>query len=250
MAIAIQHILVLVFGVLIGSFLNVLILRLPEKEDVVLEASHCPNCGRILQFYELVPIFSWLAQRGRCRGCMKPISAQYPIIEATNGLLWLLIFWKLGLSVDTLLCALVASILLAISVIDARTMEIPVELNWAIFALGCVRVVMDLSEAEEHILGLFILTMPLIIVLVVTDGQGFGGGDVKLMGTCGLFLGWQYVLFAFVIGCFSGAIIHKARMFFQGAGNRLALGPYLSAGVLITMLFGVELVELYISLMF
>lgn len=251
MPMILQYILVLVFGVLVGSFLNVLILRLPEKEDVVFDSSHCPNCGRILQFYELVPIVSWLAQGGRCRGCLKPISKQYPIVEAANGFLWLVMFLKLGVSLDTLLCSLVASILLAISVIDIRTLEIPAELNWAIFGLGLFRALfVDRGNFEEHFLGLFVLTMPLIVVLVITDGQGFGGGDVKLMGTAGLFLGWQFVLFAFVIGSFAGSIIHKARMHFQGVSNQLALGPYLAFGIVLTMLFGYEMVELYISLMF
>ncbi len=250
MPIILQYILVVVFGVLVGSFLNVLILRLPEEEDVVFDSSHCPNCGRILRVGELIPIVSWVIQQGRCKGCLQKISAQYPIVEACNGVLWLLIFLKLGISVDTLLCAGVASILLAISVIDARTMEIPSELNWAILALGVVRTILDRENFGDHILGLFMLTMPLIVVLIITDGQGFGGGDVKLMGTCGLFLGWQYVVFSFVIGCFTGAVIHKIRMHFFEAGNRLALGPYLSFGVVVVMLWGVELVQLYIRLMF
>lgn len=235
-----------VFGVLVGSFLNVLILRIPEGEDVVRESSHCFSCGRILQPYELIPLVSYIAQGGKCRGCGEPVSIQYPLVEAGNALLWMGLFWARGFSIHTVCLALVVSLLLAISVIDARTMEIPPELNYSILALGIIITLVDRDFFGEHIVGLFAMSCPLIFVFVFTNGQGLGGGDVKLMGTCGLVLGWQYIWLAFVIGCISGSVIHLLRMKFFYADRVMALGPYLSFGVYVTMLFGHDILTWYL----
>lgn len=238
--------LALVFGVLIGSFLNVLILRIPEGDDVVLESSHCFECGRVLQYYELIPIVSYLMQKGKCRGCGEPISIQYPLVEAGNGLLWVLLFSQLGFSLHSVLLALVSSLLLAISVIDARTMEIPPQLNIAILVLGILIAMVDRAFFLEHLVGFIAVSGPLIFVFVLTNGQGLGGGDVKLMATCGLVLGWQYIWLAFLIGCIVGSIVHVIRMKFFYADRMLALGPYLSLGVYISMLWGYDIMMWYL----
>ena len=123
------YIVIFLYGIVIGSFLNVLIYRIPKKENIVTTRSHCMNCGYQLRWYDLVPLFSYLALGGRCRKCKAHISAQYPIIEALNGVLYLLVFWKYGMSVDSLVYCLLFSALLALSVIDFRTYEIPVGFN-------------------------------------------------------------------------------------------------------------------------
>lgn len=247
MNIYIYYGLAVLFGVLVGSFLNVLILRIPEGEDFVRDSSHCPNCGRVLQFYELVPIFSWLAQKGQCRGCDEKISIQYPLIEAGNAILWVVLFWQNGFSLMSVLQALVASMLLAISVIDARTMEIAPQLNFVILGLGIGIAILDREFLVEHIIGLFAISVPLIMVFVFTNGQGLGGGDVKLMGTCGLVLGWHLVWLAFVIGCLIGSVVHVIKMKFFDADRLLALGPYLSLGVYISMLWGYDILQWYLG---
>ncbi len=243
----IYYVLVLVFGVLVGSFLNVLILRIPEGEDFVRESSHCPRCGRVLEFYELIPILSYVAQKGKCRGCFAGISVQYPLVEAANGFLWLLVFSQLGFTLHSLCCAIVASLLLAISVIDVRTMEIAPQLNLGILVMGVVITILDREFWLDHVIGMFFVSSLLVLVFVFTNGQGMGGGDVKLMATCGLVLGWEYILLAFVLGCMSGGIIHTLRMKFSAdVDNRLALGPYLSLGVLVSMLWGTDILIWYI----
>ena len=119
------YIFVFLLGSVIGSFLNVCILRIPAGESIVTGPSHCPKCGRRLKWYELVPIFSFLALRGRCKGCKDPISAQYTLIEAVNGVLWILAFQRFGPSLEALGTALMAAALLTLSIIDERTREIP-----------------------------------------------------------------------------------------------------------------------------
>lgn len=236
----------LVFGVLVGSFLNVLILRIPEGEDVVREASHCPHCGRILQFSELVPVLSYAVQGGKCRGCEMPISIQYPLVESLNACLWLVLFWELGFSWITVCYALVASMLLAIAVIDARTMEIDPTLNKCILVLGVIVTVLDRAYFSEHLIGMAIVSVPLIIVMVFTN-EGIGGGDIKLMATCGLVLGWYQILLGFVLGCVVGSLLHIVRMALFGAERRLALGPYLAFGVYVSMIWGSDMVLWYLS---
>lgn len=236
------------FGVLVGSFLNVLILRIPEGEDVVRESSHCPHCGRILQFSELVPVLSYAAQGGKCRGCEAPISIQYPLIESLNACLWLVLFWEMGFSPLSCLYAVVASLLLAIAVIDARTMEIAPQLNITIGVLGVMIAILDRAYLSEHLVGMVIVAAPLVVVMVFTN-EGIGGGDIKLMATCGLVLGWYQILLAFVLGCLVGSVVHIVRMIAFGAERRLALGPYLALGVYVSMIWGSDILMWYLTLL-
>ncbi len=241
------YIIIFLFGMMVGSFLNVCILRIPEKESIVTVPSHCMSCGKRLRWYELVPVFSWVALGGKCGKCKSKISAQYPVIEAANGLLWVLISVILGFTGYALLCALAASALLALSVIDARTQEIPLGFNIFIALLGAVNLALNLTNWTSYALGLVIISVPLLIILLITGGRGIGGGDVKLMAACGLFLGWKLALLAFGLGCILGAVIHLIRMRVSKAGRVLALGPYLAAGVLIAMLWGERLLSWYLG---
>jgi len=131
------------FGITVGSFLNVLIYRIPKKEEFVKTRSHCMSCGYVLQWYDLIPLFSWLFLGGKCRKCKSKISVQYPIIELLNGVLWLSAFLVFDLSITTLLFCGLFSSLIALSVIDFRTYEIPVGFNIFILVLGTIRVITE-----------------------------------------------------------------------------------------------------------
>ena len=126
------------FAITIGSFLNVCIYRIPRGEDIVHTNSHCMNCGYKLAWYDLIPIFSWIFLRGRCRKCGEKISVQYPLIELANGLLWVGLIYKNGFTVTGICYAIAASSLLVLSVIDWRTFEIPVGCNIVIGTAGLV----------------------------------------------------------------------------------------------------------------
>ncbi len=235
------------YGIIIGSFLNVCIYRLPKKENIVTTRSHCMSCGYQLRWYDLIPLFSWLALGGKCRRCQAKISVQYPIVEALNGVLYLIVYWRCGVSVETLLYCLMASALLALSVIDFRTFEIPVGFNILIAGLGLVRVLTDLANWREYTIGFFVISAPLYMIYIITKGRGIGGGDIKLMAASGLLLGWQCTILSFIVGCVIGSVIHVVRMRMTKADHVLAMGPYLSMGIYICALWGTQMLEWYLS---
>ncbi len=244
-------ILFFLFGITVGSFLNVLIYRIPKKEDFVKTRSHCMSCGYQLEWYDLVPLFSWLTLRGKCRKCRSKISAQYPLVEALNGILWLVTYLLFDQSITTLLyCALISS-LIALSVIDFRTYEIPVGFNVFILVLGTIRLVyefiLDHNSWPEYVIGLVSVSVPLLLIYYATKGRGIGGGDVKLMGAAGLLLGWKLVILAFFLGCLLGSVIHIARMKISGESHVLAMGPYLSAGIVISIYAGEWMITKYFN---
>ena len=244
----ILYIVVFLYGIVVGSFLNVCILRIPEGKSIVTERSHCMSCGYQLKWFDMFPLFSYLFLRGRCRKCGAHVSAQYPIVEGFNGILWVVSWLVLGVSIDSILVCLLMSALLVLSVIDWRTYEIPFGINVFIGILGIVRLVSNPDNRLEYIIGFFAVSVPLLIILLLTHGQGMGGGDVKLMAAAGLFLGWKYILLALILGCLYGSVIHIARMRISGQGHMLAMGPYLSAGIASSILFGRGIIEWYISL--
>lgn len=241
------YIIIFLYGIVIGSFLNVLIYRLPKKENIVTTRSHCMNCGYQLKWYDLVPIFSYLVLGGRCRKCKTRISVQYPIIEALNGILYLIVFYKFGMSVDSLLYCLLFSALLTLSVIDFRTYEIPIGINVFILLLGLVRVITDWTNWADYLIGFLAVSVFLYLIYIITHGRGIGGGDVKLMAVCGLVLGWKLILLGFFLGCIIGSICHLIRMKISHADHVLAMGPYLSVGVIIAALWGSQMINWYLT---
>ena len=242
------YIIVFLYGIVIGSFLNVVICRVPRKESIVRVRSHCEGCGYQLQWYDLIPLFSYIFLGGKCRRCKQTISIQHPLIEGLNGVLYLIIFWRFGFSVETLIFCLLSSALLALSVIDFRTYEIPVGFQYFIGALGVIRVIFDISNWQEYVIGFFAVSVVLAVLYYVSKGTAIGGGDVKLMAVCGLLLGWKLIILAFLIGCILGSIIHLLRMKISGEDHVLAMGPYLSAGVMIAVLWGQQFIIWYLGL--
>ncbi|MCI1965670.1 MAG: prepilin peptidase [Oscillospiraceae bacterium] len=229
---------VFVLGITVGSFLNVCILRIPAGESVVTVPSHCVSCGKRLHWFELIPVLSYLFLRGRCLGCKSRISAQYPLIEAANGVIWCVLFQHYGPEPDFLFACPLCSALLVMSVIDARTREIPPGINLFALVLGALRLLFHLSEWPQYAAGFFAVSVPLLLVLILSGGKGIGGGDVKLMAACGLFLGWKEILLAFFLSCLFGTAVHLPRMAIGKAGKGLALGPYLFAGVFFALMWG------------
>lgn len=238
-----------VLGLCVGSFCNVLIFRIPKGEEFVRSHSHCMHCGHVLRWYENIPLVSWLVQGGKCRACKKPISRQYPIVEAVNGACWLLAMLTAGDLITAILLSLLSSILLVLALIDWRTFTIPNGLNLAILVLGIVRVVTDPAHWLRYLIGMVSVGGLFLLLHVLTGGRGLGMGDVKLMGAAGLLLGWMNILLAMILGSVSGAVIHSVRMR-KGAGNKLAFGPYLAFGIWVAAFFGDRLWSAYLSLFF
>lgn len=235
-------------GVCVGSFLNVLIYRIPREEEFVKTPSHCMSCGHSLSWYENIPVVSWLLQGGKCRACGVKLSVQYPVVEALNGAMWLLtaLLYR-GQWVTVGLYCVLFSMLLTLSVIDWRTFTIPNGINLVIFILGVIRLVTDLGNWSNYVIGMFSVGLVFLLLHLLTGGNGLGMGDVKLVAAAGLLLGWSSMLLAVLIGSLSGAIIHSVRMR-RGAGKKLAFGPYLAAGIWIAALGGEQIVAAYFGL--
>lgn len=257
------------FGILIGSFLNVCIYRIPKGENITTTRSHCQTCGNVIKWYDLIPILSFILLKGKCRSCKAKLSVQYPLIELLNGLLYMLIAAVAGINIKSVLTMLLASALIVIAVIDWRTYEIPFGLNVFIACLGIAVTITDSLKLHgiwdgsfvandfsrrlaalalvSHMIGAVSVSGFLLVLYLITRGRGIGGGDIKLMAAAGLFLGWKSCILAFVIGCIAGSIIHIIRMKVSNEDHVLAFGPYLAAGIFIASLWGERIVNAYLS---
>ena len=244
----ILYIMIFLIGISIGSFLNVCIYRIPKKEDIVFERSHCMSCGNVLKWYELIPLFSFIVQGGKCRNCKTKLSAQYPLIELLNGLIYVWIFMAKGFQPESILFCICASVLIVISVIDWRTYEIPFGCNIIIGILGIVRVFLNLAHWYDYVIGFFAVSGLFLIIYWITKGRGIGGGDIKLMAAAGLLLGWLNILLSLMIGSIAGSVIHLALMKIQGKDRVLAFGPYLAFGIFISMLYGNDIITWYLGM--
>lgn len=251
--------IIFIYGVLIGSFLNVCIYRIPEESSVVSGRSHCMSCNTKLKWYDLIPLLSYIFLRGRCRSCKAKISIQYPMIEALNGMIYVLVFYIFGwvnplVIAQNIIYSLVLSALLVLSVIDFRTKTIPFGINVFILLMGLAEVILQIiydgwnkSILLDHGIGLIAVSGFLFIIFCVTGGRGVGGGDIKLMAAAGLLLGWKLIILAFLIGCILASVIHPIRMKLNNLNRELAFGPYLSVGIGIAMLFGSIIINWYLE---
>ena len=233
-----MYLMVFLYGIVIGSFTNVVICRVPRKESIVKVRSHCESCGYQLQWYDLVPLFSYIFLGGKCRKCKAKM----------NGLLYLIVFARFGFAIESIIFCLVGSALFALSVIDFRTYEIPVGFQYFIGTLGIIRVIFDYENWLNYVIGFFAVSIVLAIIYYVSNGAAIGGGDVKLMAVCGLLLGWKLIIIAFFVGCMLGSVIHLTRMKFSGENHVLAMGPYLAAGVMLTALWGEQFLAWYLGM--
>jgi leader peptidase (prepilin peptidase)/N-methyltransferase len=219
------------------------------------------KCNYQLKWYDLVPVFSYLFLLGRCRKCKTKISIQYPIIEALNGLLYVLVFYINGwdsladILLSTVYC-LVLSALFVLSVIDFRTKTIPFGINIVILIMGLIAVTVQffgygrhIEVIIRHVAGLLVVSGFLMLVFYATKGRGIGGGDIKLMAAAGLVLGWDRIILAFFLGCIIASVIHPIRMKISHLNRELAFGPYLSVGIAIALLFGNQMIDWYLQLL-
>lgn len=244
------YVCIFLYGIVIGSFLNVCIYRIPAGESLSKKRSHCMSCGYQLRWFDLVQLFSWLFLRGKCRKCGQKISPQYPIIEASNGVLYLLVFFANGFGYVSILYCLLASALLALSVIDFRTFIIPPGFNVFILCLGIVNIVLQMVLYGQvdwvlYVVGFFSVGLFTLLLHVLSKGKAIGGGDVKLMAATGLLIGWKLIVLSFVLGCILGSVIHLIRMKVSKEGRVLAMGPYLSMGIMLSVLWGEQFLSWY-----
>lgn len=244
---------IIIIGLLIGSFLNVCIYRIPLKKTVVRGRSYCTSCNSLIPWYCNIPLLSYLFLKGRCKDCGERISVIYPFVELLNAVLYLFIWKSYGFGITSLLLAVLFSVLIIISFIDLKYQIIPDGLVLVILILGIGNGLYQTlaAEAPWHtwVLGFFAASVPLLILgLIYSDGMG--GGDIKLMAASGLFLGWQLILLSLFLGALYG-LLASIYIILVKKGSRksvLPFGPMLSLGMITSALAGNQIIEWYLSL--
>jgi leader peptidase (prepilin peptidase) / N-methyltransferase len=244
-------------GLCVGSFLNVVIWRLPRGGSVVQPPSQCPNCEMQLRARDLVPIVSWLALRGGCRGCRARISVRYPVVELVTGLLFVAIGVRFGLSLAVLPFLVFTAIAVALTGIDIDTLTLPRQLIYGGAVAGAVLLTMSaLVQGEPARLvgaavGAAIASAALLAIHELSP-RDMGFGDVRFAGLIGLHIGWLGVaqvpaalVLAFVLGAVGGLAFLVLRR--RGRRTQIPFGPFLAAGALVTVLWGQPLVHAWLS---
>jgi len=230
-----------VFGAIVGSFLNVVILRLPDdNQSIVYPASHCPKCSSPLHWYENIPIISYLLLRGRCSHCHGQISLQYPLIELTMAILATALMYKFQLSVAAAGYFLFCAALLVIIVIDIHHQIIPDVISLPGIILGVLFSFINPTVTwQSSLIGVLvgggILYAVAFFYYLLRKVDGLGGGDIKLLAMIGAWLGWQSLPFVIFASSFSGSAVGLIVMFYQkkGGQTRIPFGPFLSLAALI-----------------
>jgi leader peptidase (prepilin peptidase)/N-methyltransferase len=246
-----------VLGLAIGSFLNVVIWRVPRDESVSRPASHCPACDNPVRPYDNVPVVSWLALRGRCRDCHEPISVRYPLVEAGTGLLFGLTAWYLGLSWALPAFLYLVAIGVALSLIDLDVHRLPNKIVLPSYAVvAALLVVASAGEDNWNALvraaigGAALYLFYFVLRFIYPKGMGFG--DVKLAGILGMSLAWlgwsQFVVGAF-LGFLLGAVVGGGLMAIKLATrkSKIPFGPFMIVGAYLAVLFGAHIANLYLD---
>ena len=242
-----------VVGAAVGSFLNVLICRLPEGLSIVVPSSHCPKCKQAIRFYDNIPIVSYLVLRGRCRDCHDKISLRYPLVEMLTAAMSVLLFWKFGLTLQYLFAFVFTCSLIVITFIDFDHQIIPDVITLPgipVFALTAV-FFMGIPWLEA-VLGVLIGGGCLYVVAVgyelITKREGMGGGDIKLLAMMGGFLGWKSLFFIVFLSSLLGALVGITVMIVRGRDMKYAVpfGPFLSIAAMAYLFVGREAMRLFL----
>jgi leader peptidase (prepilin peptidase)/N-methyltransferase len=249
------YIFAFIFGAVVGSFLNVCIYRLPEEKSVVFPPSACPNCGYQIRWYDNVPIFSFLLLRAKCRSCKTPISWRYPLVEALNGTLTLLLFMKYGPSLPFLALFIFCSSLVVITFIDLDHQIIPDEISLPGIVIGFIfSFFLPWSGWLNSLSGILLGGGSLFLVAwgyeKLTGKEGMGGGDIKLLAMMGGFLGWRSVPFIIFAASLVGSVIGVSTMLIQKKDGKLAIpfGPFLAFGAILYIFYGRQIITWYLSI--
>src|SRR6056297_3790261 len=244
-----MSIIIFISGLIIGSFLNVVIYRLPLKESIIFPSSHCPECGTKLKYSDLIPVLSYLSTKGKCRYCGEKIPIRYPIVELITALLFLLTFLKYGLNTEFIIFSVLIATLIVVSFIDIKHQIIPNEITFSFIPLGIIlSLIFNHITVLNSLLG-FIIPAGLLLLIALIYKKGMGIGDVKLIGMIGVFIGWKYALISIFIGALIGSIygIYMMLTDQMTRKTRIPFGPFISLGAVLMVLYGNILIDWYIG---
>lgn len=247
------------YGIAIGSFLNVVILRLPKNESLIKRSSHCMTCGAPIRKRDLIPVLSWLMLRGKCHSCGEKISCRYPVVESLNGLLYLLCFAANGFSAKAFLDCLLCSLLIVVGFMDWDTLEIDLRVLAGILILAVPSALLtDTCTLKERVLGAVCVSLPFYIIGEISGAvmkrrtgefiRGIELGDTLLMVCAGALIGVKAVVVAALVGILLAAVCGVVYKHVTGE-SKFAFGPFLSIGILVGTLWGETLANWYIGLL-
>lgn len=251
------HILIFIFGLLIGSFMNVCIYRLPLSKSIVTPRSMCPGCGSFIKFYDNIPVLSYIFLMGKCRKCNIHIPLRYPLVEIISGFAALSCFIIFGLSVGMIVYFAFTATLIVITFIDIDHQIIPDVISLPGIPIGLLLASFFLPSMnfKESIIGILAGGGSLFAVAwiygLITKKEGMGGGDIKLLAMIGAFIGWQGVLFTIFTASLTGTLAGITVMLKTGKNVKLAVpfGPFLSIGAILYIFFGTEIISWYFNIL-
>lgn len=277
---AFGYIFVFILGTIIGSFLNVVIHRVPNEESVVFPNSACPKCKSAIKAYDNVPVFSWLILGGKCRNCKNPISARYPAVEFMTGLLFLLVYWQIGFTLFLPVALIFVAVMVSLVFIDAEHMILPNVITYPLLVFALIaRLALPLIDNAYHFSDMRVYPLTAMTDTpawaVSLTGAFMGGllgggllwgvgevwkrlrgveamglGDVKMMFGVGALLGWQLTFLTIFLGAFTGAIAGVALIAKQKdktMQTMIPFGIFLGLGSVVSMLFGERLIAWYLA---
>lgn len=250
-----EQIGIVVFGLIIGSFLNVCIYRLPRSKGIITPSSACPNCSTRIKPYDNIPVVSYLILMGRCRYCKSRISLKYPIVEILNALLYYLAYQSFGFGLPLLVIFAFVSSMIVITFIDLEFQIIPDVITLPGIIIGLISASFIFPDPFEKIQYTGFLNSligilcggGLFFIIAVLSRGGMGGGDIKMMAMVGAFLGYKGALLTTLLGSLAGSLVGIGLMVFKGKDRKtkVPFGPFLALGCLISLFFGETLLRLY-----
>jgi leader peptidase (prepilin peptidase) / N-methyltransferase len=239
------------FGLIIGSFCNVVVYRLPRGKSIILPGSQCRACGKAISIKDNIPLISYFILGARCRFCKEHISFRYPAVEFIVGLLFVLIWLKFGFGITFVVYAILASTLLVVALIDYDHKIIPniITLPGMIIGLGLSTWALPITLIDSF--AALLLGGGLFYLIALFFKGGMGGGDIKLIAMIGSFLGWQGTLFTIFSGALLGSLVGITLMLLgrKGRKDKVPFGPFLSCGAILFLLSGKELIKWYLNLL-
>ena len=253
------YLIVFLFGICIGSFLNVVIIRIPKGESLVKRSSHCMTCGAKIRIIDLIPVFSWLFLRGKCHSCGEKISPRYPIVESLNGFLYMLVFWVMDFNAESVITCVMFSLLIVVGFMDWDTLEMEPIILAMIFALSIPSALLtDSLSLKQRIIGALCISVPFFIIgevckycLPKCREEGIRGielGDTLLMFASGAVIGTQAIIVSAFFGIIIASVCGLILKMING-NSKFAFGPYLTIGIAIGTLWGENIADWYINLL-
>jgi len=246
-----QYISIFVFGLVIGSFLNVVVYRVPRNQSIIKPPSHCPVCNAKLKWYDMVPVLSYILLKGRCRYCGAKISLKYPFVELLTGITFLLIFQKFNWSIQFLKWIIFTGLLISVGLIDLLNGVVPDVIVVPGLVIGLIFSIFGGSGSIlQSIYGLGIIGGFFLIVIILSRG-GMGWGDLTFGMMIGSFLGLELSLLTLLIAFVSGAIVGLIALAVKKKSRKdpIPFGPFLSFAAFVASIYGYEILKMYFKIM-